>query len=289
MVSCLQVDDIGSNLQGCDGGTYIGNVELRSQQDVIEFGANDYTKIDGNLKLIDEDEPDDKIVDLTPLNCLTEIVAETNLNNVAASLYIQTTDLRSLAGLENLTNVGKLRLIKNRSLLTLDGLIGLTSISSENHGENLLKIKDNLSLLNIDGLENLQTVGRVNYDSDVIIVGNYVLQNIDGLQGLSTIGSSESEHTYNSELFVVSNEVLDNIDGLSNLMYVRRAHFVSVNPGVAGGFFVFGNNNINSFCGIKNLLVNGYYEYFINDGYPNDNYSGFAPTAQDIIDGNCAQ
>lgn len=289
MVSCQQDDDSGSNLQGCDGGTFIGNVELSSQQDVIEFGANGYTKIDGNLKLIDEYEPDDKIVDLTPLYCLTEIVAETDLDNAAASLYIQTTDLRSLAGLENLTNVGKLRLIKNRSLLTLDGLIGLTSISSENHGENLLKIKDNLSLLNIDGLENLQTVGRVNYDSEVIIVGNYVLQNIDGLQGLSAIGSSESEHTYDSELFVVSNEVLDNIDGLSNLMYVRHAHFVTVSSGVAGGFIVFGNNNINSFCGIKNLLVNGYYEYFINDSYPNDNYSGFAPTVQDIIDGNCAQ
>jgi len=288
MISCKQYDDSGSNLQGCDGGTFIGNVELRSQQDVIEFGAKAYIKIDGELKLMDESESDDKIVDLRPLYCLTEIVAETDLDNTAASLHIQTTALRSLAGLENLTNVGTLRLIDNRSLLTLDGLIGLTRIRNQNHGTNLLEIRKNLSLLNIDGLENLQTVGRINHNSKVIIIDNYMLQNINGLQGLSAIGSSESEDTYSSELFVISNEVLDNIDGLSRLMYLRQAHFVTINGGVAGDFIVFGNNNINSFCGIKNLLVDGYYEYFINDGSPNDNYSGFAPTVQDIINGNCA-
>ena len=37
----------------CDGGTFIGDAILTTQQEVDDFGALCYTKIDGNLSIVD--------------------------------------------------------------------------------------------------------------------------------------------------------------------------------------------------------------------------------------------
>ena len=66
-------ESIDSQEPPCDNGTFVGAVILKTQQDVNDFGALCYSKIDGYLLLFDEDESIDKILDLSPLNSLTEI------------------------------------------------------------------------------------------------------------------------------------------------------------------------------------------------------------------------
>src|SRR5210317_2566247 len=59
--------------QVCDNGTYVGNVRLLTQQEVDDFGAMCYSKIEGNLILGENWDFDNNILDLSPLSSLTEI------------------------------------------------------------------------------------------------------------------------------------------------------------------------------------------------------------------------
>ena len=155
LVSCInESNDIDE--QACDNGTFVGRISLTTQQEVNDFGALCYTKIDGTLIIYDQATTNDKILDLSPLSNLTEIYTETYPDSLYASLHITTSLLTNLEGLNNLEKVGRLVIRDNESLATLSGLEGLAHIGSNaNALVDELFIENNPVLLNLDGLNNL--------------------------------------------------------------------------------------------------------------------------------------
>lgn len=303
LVFACQDDEpnLETQLQLCeeDGGTFYGDAFLTSQEEVNQFGAMCYSVIDGSLRLYDKNEDEDKITDLTPLNSITQIISETDAINYSGSLLITTSILNSLNGLNNISKVSMLKINENDALITLSGLEGLVEITGNNHGHNMLQIKNNSILGNLNGLNNLQIVGKEDYSTNVRIENNEQLLNIDGLGNLTTIGGIDSEvHFDFPSIYVVYNNSLQNIDGFQNLQFVKGwMKFLYFHDVVGGnGIQVDGNDSLTDFCGLQNLLLNGTYSTHEVDGESvptvvtqSDSYLGFGPSVQDIIDGNCAQ
>ncbi len=163
------------------------NAVLTTQQEVNDFGAMGYTKIDGTL-IIDHAT----ISDLTPLS---------RLNKVSESLEIRNTGLTNLNGLNQITQIsGNLAIVENPDLKDLEGLENLRVLVGELTLEsNLLltdikalsaiskieslSIQDNPSLQALEGLESLTAIA---FDMD--IERNFTLQDLKGLTALKLVG-----------------------------------------------------------------------------------------------------
>lgn len=281
--------------QACDNGIFVGSVSLRTQQDVNEFGALCYTKIDGTLTIIDLNETEDKIVDLSPLINLREIYTETYPDSLYGSFHFRTSLLTNFEGLNSLEKVGRLVIQENENLVSLNGLESLATIGTQNEVGllNELFIKNNVMLQNLDGLNNLVEVGFGTNMTRVNIWGNPVLENIDGLESLASIHSSEPifGQGLTGNLWINGNSQLTNINGLSNLtnMHGGNVSFMYVGDliGADGCATVVGNASLIDFCGLQNIVTNGNYNYLITGSGNSNCYDGYGPTAQDIIDGNC--
>ena len=275
--------------QACDNGTFVGRVFLTTQQEVNDFGDLCYTKIDGAMTLNDLSSTDDKIVDLLPLTNLIEIYTETYPDSLHGSLGILTSELTNLQGLINLESVGSLVIKNNESLISLNGLESLNIIGSEaSLFFDDLFIENNSNLQNIDGLNNLTQIGTDGQYSRLLIRGNPLLQHIDGLESLSKIGTSTSPQDISS-LRIVFNNQLQNVNGLASLSEVYGdLDFLSIPSDIIGPEPdpIYGNENLLDFCGLQNLLSNCIYGN-VRTNHPN--FSGYGPTVQDIIDGNCSQ
>jgi hypothetical protein len=278
------------DIADCDNGTVTGMITLETQQEVNDFGALCYTKIDGTLNIIDLETTSDKITDLTPLSNLNEIYTLTYPDSLYGTLRIQTSLLSNLQGLNNIKKVSRVIIEANESLESLEGLEGLESIDQESSYLmlNELFILNNLSLENLDGLNNLSHVGQNGYYSRIWISNNPQLENIDGFESLTRVGTPTSpDSDFNSLGFrIVYNNALQHVNGLSNLMemYVPLNFFSSsdLQPSTP-----VGNNSLTDFCGLQNLLTNGVHQSVRT--YAGTSYEGFSVTNQDIIDGNCSQ
>ncbi len=124
-----------------------GDVFLKSQQEVDDFGANNYNRINGFLvigKLENEGYSD--IIDLTPL---------LSLEYIEEYLYIQFNGvLTTTSGLNNILYLGNyFALLHNPSLKNLVGLNNIQTIGG------FLAIDDNPALINVDGLSSITTIG----------------------------------------------------------------------------------------------------------------------------------
>lgn len=206
-----------------DDNVYNGNVSLESQQEVIDFGANNYSEITGHLWIRDYSGD---VSDLSPLLSLQRIGTELDISHVES--------LVTLDGLNNLKSVGSLVILVNENLLTLDGLdnlmtihnylildqnISLVSFSSLENITSIpgfLRIWNNEALTDMNGLENIVSVGGY-----LEIVGNDVLPNLNGLQGLISVGSY---------LHISQNDALISLQGLSSLNNVGLDLYIVRNP-----------------------------------------------------------
>jgi len=88
----------------CDNGTFVGQVILKNQQEVDDFGAMCYSKIDGSLVIGNIFGATDDIVDLSPLSNMNQVFAS-NSNDNPGWLRIKANNLTSLNGLQNITSV----------------------------------------------------------------------------------------------------------------------------------------------------------------------------------------
>ncbi|QHI35128.1 Internalin-A [Kordia antarctica] len=231
--------DIGivSTCNDSGGGTYVGDVQLLSQQEVDNFGLFGYTAIEGNLII---NEYTSQITSLQSLSSLTTITG---------LVYIHDNEvLSSLTGLDNLTTIsGNLQIDRNNSLTDLTGLTNLTTVSgyvfidensslSDLTGLNNLtevsdyfKIEDNASLTSLAGLENLTTVS-----GDLNIKYNPALINLTGLNNLTTVSSN---------LYIQYNDALTSLTGLESLTTV------------SGVFEVFRNSALTNLTTMGNLVT----------------------------------
>lgn len=282
-----------------------GDVLLKTQQEVNEFGSFNYTEIDGDLTLEGINGGD--ISDLTPLSSL-QIIHE--------DLYIaRNSDLIDLTGLESITTI-KFRLVlqDNPSLTNVDGLSSLENIGSmgfhageppsKMEGAGGIEIIDCNSLISLEGFSNITVLrgsiglGRNNGLTDlhglhnienilgtISIGSNDKLINLDGLSRLQEIGYSLfisenaslqninglNQLTRATELAITLNQSLTNIDGLENFESVE--YFLHV----------YSNSSLSDLCGLQLLLA--------NDGVGSDcliHTNQYNPSKEDIIAGNCS-
>lgn len=144
---------------------YMGDITLRTQAEVENFGSMGYTRVTGKLCIGCGGNND--IFDLGPLNTLKAVKTLSIENNIV---------LIKLNDLNNLTELGNLRIKQNPLLENLDSFSGVTAI-------NTVELDDNGSLTDIDGLNNLTAI-RENIKMNNTRAITLNLENITILGGL---------------------------------------------------------------------------------------------------------
>lgn len=198
-----------------------------------------------------------------------------NLENVGKEFFINlNTDIISISGFDQLKFVGRtFEISRNDSLTNLSGfsiienltniIIRDNEVLEEIDGFNILTsitgaliLERNVNLHNVTAFENL------NNTENYISISNSSLENINFLSNLRLINDGGAS--------INNNENLLHVDGLSSLEVVN-------------GHLGFGRNpQLANFCGIENILQNGFNgELFIND-------NAYNPTNQDFQQGNCS-
>lgn len=200
----------------------IGPVRLQTQSQVDNFGAKNYTTIEGTLKIASGDLPSDNIIDLTPLR---------SIERVEGGLLIwDCWKLTSLEGLQNIKWIERLSIHENDELIDLDGLRGLQNIVYENprlynRDESSLYIIDNRSLENINGLRHVPSVKYIS------IFKNPLLENLDGLESLinnTTLRIGTNCNTEEGIQYYCGNDKLKDLCGLQNLLSFGKFNYVLI-------------------------------------------------------------
>lgn len=214
-------------------GIYNGDIELKSQEEVDNFGAHQYKDITGNVIIYPYTYK--SISNLEALSSITiiqggltiigsDLVSLKGLNNlksVGLSFYIwSVNNLISLSELESLSSVSTFIIEDNSELedVSLSKLTSVGAFTIQNNDKiehindfssltsvGALVIHENSNLIDIDGFSSLTEIPYL-----LSIAGNNKLINIDGLIGLKSINN----------LSIFENYSLSNVDGLSNLTSV---------------------------------------------------------------------
>lgn len=264
---------------------YTGNVIIESQEELENFTAIPYTKIEGSLSL-------SNCTDLSSLNHLQEVTnwLQTSDNPLLPNFHglegIKSTKILSilgcplitnLSGLENLSikEEGGLAIFANFLLTDISALsttlpstlqfleIGDNeSLESLNGLENVTTIKEacvigyNSSLKSLSGLDNLTSVLGEN-DGWLAIFDNQSLTNITALQNLTTIGGGGIEVYNNSSLISLSG--LEGLTSSNETIHIAYNDLLTDLSGlnnitsITGSLIITGNDSITSLSGLENL------------------------------------
>ncbi len=290
-VSCS--DDSKDNSQMSEQGNgqveekvFLGDIVLRTQEEVNVFGAENYTRITGSITFAPIGSPPNSINDLSSLSSITSVGGDFNLwiNNSLLNLnglqnleriegfqvVIEGSMILNLDGLESLNYVENIMSINGNSIENINGLSNLTSVRSlglvHTNIENLnglssltnvenIGLGDSDNLINLSGLTNLTNLERIGLER------NNNLINLNGLTNLTNV----------ERIYIVDNENFKNLNGLDNL----TSRLVRIH--------IEGNPLLDDFCNLEYVFNN----YGLPDSYVVfDN--AYNPTLQDIIDGNCS-
>ncbi|MCB0635727.1 MAG: T9SS type A sorting domain-containing protein [Lewinella sp.] len=217
--TCIQFGLAGLLLLAFTAGamaqTYVGNLVLRTQDDVDNFN---FTVVTGQLYIGGSVVPPFSPSHITNLDGLSELQS---VHNLRIDNNADLTNVDGLSGLQSA--VGGISLVRNASLTNLDGLSGLQSVGP-------LDLNDNLVLANIDGLANLQSLG-----GQLQIVLNPELTNLDGLSSLESVAG---------RVYISENAALTNLDGLANLQTVGEQVTIQHHPSLT---------NVNGLEGLQSV------------------------------------
>lgn len=237
-----------------DEDIFVGSIELRSQEEVDEFGLNKYREITGDLRITKGDDAENPIIDLSSLSTL-----ETIGGDLAISA---TSTLQTLEGLNNIGNVNKCIIFNNPNIEDINALQGILVKSFINVSynpkitslgvfsnivslEGSVEITENNSLTSLQGFNNLISTG-----GGIKIAQNENLNNVFDLNSLTTIGGS---------LVLNNNPNLINLNGFNNLETVegdlwllRNEHLFDIN-GLHNLTFVGGDLVINNCFNLQNI------------------------------------
>ncbi|WP_341216520.1 hypothetical protein [uncultured Wocania sp.] len=249
-------------------GIFLGDIILRTQEDINDFGSYQYKKISGDLTII-TDGVIDNIIDLSPLNSISRV---DNLLAIYNCSQLESIEFK-------MTEVGILTIINTKSKrINFPSLKEITS--------DFLIISDN-SLLETISFNQLTSTG-----SELRIINNPKIENLDGFQSLTHLGSN-----FGSGLQIRDNPMLLNLSGLNNvnsevvLLEIVNNYGLSSLNGINNIYFenirILSNDNLTNFCAIKNTIepevnIDGGQEYYVIDNKYN-------PTAEELINGNCSQ
>ena len=165
--------------------TYEGDIRLRTQTEIDEFGKQKYTKVTGRLDIAQYPGEDaEKIVNLDALYTIKKLKL----------LLIYGTYIKNVDGLKNLNSIEHLAIESNSELVNINGLSKLKS------AEGQMSINLNPKLTHLDGLQNLNNV-----DLSLYVKLNSSLSNLKGLKNLTRVGG---------DLGIESNPLLKSFEGL---------------------------------------------------------------------------
>jgi hypothetical protein len=183
-------------------------------------------------------------------NHLTDLAG---LDNLASATAITITeDIESLNGLGNLAQAGYVQ-IQGTQLVNLQGLQGLHKVED-------FALTDNQELTSLQGLENLTEANAIK------LAGDLKLTSISALSNLTTLGHSLST----GGLFIDMCFAMPTLDGVQNVSHFK------------GSVIVKATETLKDFCALQNILANGDLNTVTITRYNAD-----APTADDIVAGNC--
>ncbi|WBL23792.1 hypothetical protein [Zunongwangia sp. HRR-M8] len=196
--------------------TFHGSITLSTQEEVIEFGSNNYNTIDGGLRI------HGSVTELTPLKDLFVINNDFEVTN--------TSNLKNFKGLENLKRTGAVFpngfLIKNnQSLKSFLGLEGLEITRGDFY------VLNNKNLINLEGLDSFYAASA----GSLRIQSCENLIDLTGLDKLEFIGDG---------LAIANNSSLKEISALSNLNFVPSIIYIGENQTL---------KNLNGLGAIKNI------------------------------------
>ena len=230
------------NTNGCSSSQtdsnniiFEGSIRLRSQEEVNEFGSNNYEEINGAL-FIGDNGPS-SINDLTPLS---------SLKSIKYSLHIeQCTDLTNLNGLNNISTAGHIYIFRNENLTDITALSNISSITS--YG---ISIYDNDELTNLNGLNNITSLPGF-----LELVFNNKLENTEALSNITYIGGNVE---------IRANSVLTRLNGLRNVTVIEGGIIINSCPAFidltgfdsvqsVGSINIVSNHNLVNLDGFKNL------------------------------------
>lgn len=261
MVPCLQggvffysqseIDNFPLSYPNCD--VIEGDVNFTSSITGVE-GLYNIVEVDGDLVLGDY---------FSPLNSLSSLTGLDSLVKIEGDLYVSSSSISNLHGLEKLSSVHSIVLKGNYALQSLDGLENIEHLEGDLLIEhppynnpylndlsgivNLTKVGGSVSILGTDaltdlsGLANLESIGR-----GFQLKWNNGLHDLEGLNSLRNIGDFSIEDNLQLEDFsgiflldsikgqlaILDNDVLVNLEGLENLSFIKD------------GIFIKGNDNL---------------------------------------------
>lgn len=219
---------------------YNGTITLSTQEQVNNFGSNNYTTITGRMYI------QGNITSLEPLKSIVIVEGSLEINN--------TSNLENLIGLENLKVTGTNSILgssfeirNNSSLVNLNGLNGLIEI-----GAHHLTISNNENLANLQGLNNLKIITnsfevRIGDNDNMIslqgleklekISGDLILENFTKLNDLSALSNL---YYVGRRIYIMNNMSLENLDGLEAISTIESLDIVN-------------NKNLTSLDGLNNI------------------------------------
>jgi hypothetical protein len=217
---------------------YEGNANLTSQQEVIDFGSNGYTIINGALNI------SGPVTDLTPLLGLAII------NNGFGMTATQVVNFKGLDSLEITGAVFPNNFFVERNPL----LVNFKGLSKLKMTRGIVQIYYNNSLVNFEGLDSYGAAS----EGQMMITENEKLQNLNGLNHFKFVGS---------DFFISNNPSLTDISALANLAQVYGRIYIINNallPNLHGlekitnlpeGIEIDNNPLLNNLNGIQNLTT----------------------------------
>lgn len=219
-----------------------GNATLTTQQEVDDFGANNYTAVTGKLTISGSS--------ITDLSSLSTIQTIGNGNVSGTGLFIVNNDnLINLNGLNSVTTIsGDLEVTNNALLQTLSGLNNVNAINFDQlvFGGGLY-IKNNNSLMNLSGLDNLNFI-----PIDLEIIDNPSLTSISQLSSAaatqivriennSSLASLSGLKAPTLQLYIVNNDALTGF---------QDANFTG---NISENLEIRDNDNITNLLGFENV------------------------------------
>ena len=182
-----------------DQNAFDGDITLSTQQEVEDFGANNYNVIKGNVTITGS------VTNLLPLQTL-EII-ELGLN------VINTDNLKNFEGLHNLvvtgyTNFGGFRIENNTALENFSGLDNLEVIMGDTY------VINNPHLINLEGLDSFARVW----------FGQFRIENCNAIQSLAGL---ENLSLIDMELILIDNAMLNDLSALNQLNFAERIYILN--------------------------------------------------------------
>jgi len=277
------------------GGIYVGDITFYTQQEINDFGLNNYSSVTGDIEIWGSSfMTTDPILSLLPLITLSSIGE--SLKFVDAEI-----DLNNFEGLNNLQSIGgDLKIFGNNvdslepfaNLLTIGGNLNLMqgyNISDLTGLRNLNSIGNTFSISNFDLITNLNDLSNLDISNTTSIIIEFndnltdlsgIFNNVNSTMDAIGIGHNNSLLNLNflntithinNNLTLSFNPSIENLDGLNNLIFVGSSIWIDY------------NDNLSDFCGITAAIVNGF------DGDYLVQANAYNPSQQDIMDGNCSQ